>query len=514
MLTAKELLHSSVNDLKRKRYKVDEDILDEIYKNPVIRDLPELATLYGLYSTFVIGQKEIYYVYGFNKELIRHGAFFESRETVIPKDVAERAGYVNFSKDMPFLIGGDYNVERLSDVQENYTYLAWKMMSLEMLKCRYEKYGMEMPQLCIWDPADIMELKQYIDIIDNLTIRDNQAKEAYRRKEKEFLEDIAIWEWPITPVGRKPGQMAFLLASRYAAGLNSDKNRTYLYEHPKAWEKNYLSDPQDTVSTIFRMPADEGDYVRRGLNKMGIPYKAVPKDMHMEEYRLAEAAMLRDVLYKEMQNAGPSDTMVEFCVHKFDIGAVLYWTYQFTKTKFTREELAYGKTLFRSTIRNRMESGETDPEVAAYLFFVPYNFFEAFKQYSTEMNIRFGYPDADWLETDYYDGVYLITEFSNMPVVDHWLHRIMHQRFSMHGVSITGNAPCDERYFHQNQESVLVTEEPWHYKTGSVTARVIEVGSKGIKTGQKLSIPGKTLLGIPTCYAKKDLLKKHKIVDN
>lgn len=192
MMTAKELFHSSVNELKRSQYKVDEDILDEIYKNPVIRDLPELATLYGLYSTFVVGQREIYYVYGFNKELIRHGVFFESRETVIPKDVAERAGYVDFSKDMPFLIGGDYNVERLSDVQENYTYLAWKMMSLEMLKCRYETYGMEMPQLCIWDPEDIMELKKYIDIIDNLAIRDNQAKEAYRRKEKEFLEDIAI----------------------------------------------------------------------------------------------------------------------------------------------------------------------------------------------------------------------------------------------------------------------------------------------------------------------------------
>lgn len=515
MLTAGEVFGSSINDLKRKGYQVDEELLDEIYKNPVIRDLPELATLYGLYSTFVIGQKEIYYVYGFNKELIRHGIFFESRETVIPKDVAGQIGYVNFSKDVPFLIGGDYNVEKLSDIRENYSYLAWKMMSLEMLKCRYEKYGMEMPQFCVWDPADIMELKKYIDVIDNLTIKDNQGKEAYRRKEKEFLMDIAIWEWPITPSGRKPGQLAFLLASRYAVGLGSDKQRERLYAHPQSWERNYLSTPEDTVSVIFRMPADEGGYVRHGLKKMGIPYKPVPDDKQLGEYRRAEAAMLRDVLYRgAVPEDGPLETSAAFCVHKFDIGAVLYWIYQFTKTRFTDEELSYGKTLFRKTLKNRREQGEEDPEAAAYLFFVPYVFFESFKQYCTEMNIRCGYPDADWLETDYYDGVYQITEFSNMPVVDHWLHRTMHQRYSMHGVSMTGNAPCDERYFHQNQESVLAAEEPWHYRHGKVNLRVIEVGSEGVKKGKDFSIPGNLLLGVPTCYSKKELLKRHKIVEN
>ena len=71
---------------------LDSKILDSIYRNPLIRELPELAAMYGLYSRFVVSNDCVYFACGVNKDAV-HGNFIYARDTVIPEYLVKKCGY-------------------------------------------------------------------------------------------------------------------------------------------------------------------------------------------------------------------------------------------------------------------------------------------------------------------------------------------------------------------------------------------------------------------------------------
>lgn len=71
---------------------LDSKILDSITKNPLIRELPDLAAMYGLYSRFVVCNDSVYFACGINQEVV-HGSFIYARDTVIPEYLVKKCGY-------------------------------------------------------------------------------------------------------------------------------------------------------------------------------------------------------------------------------------------------------------------------------------------------------------------------------------------------------------------------------------------------------------------------------------
>ena len=71
-------------------------IRDSIFKNPIIRELPDLAAMYGLYSRFIVCNDSVYFACGVNQDVV-HGDFIYARDTVITEYLVEKCGY--FKRD-------------------------------------------------------------------------------------------------------------------------------------------------------------------------------------------------------------------------------------------------------------------------------------------------------------------------------------------------------------------------------------------------------------------------------
>lgn len=442
-MTIKELIDNHIG--------LNEDLVKCIFKNPVIRDLPKLASLYGFYSRFVVGQTKIFFAYGIDPAII-NGVFHEAEQTVIPDYLVQKCGYfVSWNTN---LLCPRCEVFEIPEKDTTRTYaLSNRMMLLERVVHEYKNFGLPVPEYIEMSPSDYRRLMNFTYVTDNRTISENAAKESWKQRERQFLQDIAIWEWPMTLNGPKPGFTAFTAWSRYSIHSTNLDESLKVYNNPKMWQKVFESEESSPYHTMFVESVAAAKFIMQGLDKMKIPYCRMKEDKNIHKANARERELLGDVLPDSFADM---DERVSFFVSKYDEGAVIYWMREYTKSLFTEEQLRYGNELYYGT---DWWNKEQDP--AGYLFYVPAGAIQWFMKWAKSRQVKIGYPDAGWLGRYSATGVYLITEYSNMPLVSDAIHQTQHVDLSTHRIGMERNAPTEERTLHQNGKGVYLRKDNW-----------------------------------------------------
>lgn len=481
MLSYSEISSMTLNELIENHIPLNEDLVASIFRNPLIRDLPSLASLYGFYSRFIVGQTKVFFAYGIDPDVI-NGVFHEAEGTVIPDYVVRKCGdFVSWKEELlcPRCEVFEIPVDSLNKT----SVLSNRMGILERVIREYKNLGLSLPEYIDLATSDFYRLVDLYQVTDNKTLIENEAKERRRKQERQLLLDIAIWEWPITLRGKKPGFTAFCDWSRYSIHSTNLEESLKVYNNPRLWQGVFESEKSSNYHTLLREPKKSAEFIMRGLDCMKIPYCLHKEDKAFQRDKAREKKMLDTVLPRTTEEA---EELVAFFVSKFDEGAVIYWMCEYTKTLFTPEQLRYGNELYYGT---DWWNKEQDP--AAYLFFVPGSDFCRFMDYANVKQIKIGHPDAGWLRTHYTSGVYLISEYSNMPLINDVLHTFQHGELSFHLIGMEGNAPIESRTFHQNKKAAYVRKYEWQdYEANNV------------------------LKGSPWCYPLDELFRNGAMVDN
>lgn len=451
MYSYSDIASMTIQELIDNHIKLNEDLINCIFKNPIIRDLPKLATLYGFYSRFIVGQTKIFFAYGTDQSVI-NGPFHEAEETVIPEYVVKKCGYfVSWNTN---LLCPRCEVFEIPEKDTTRTYaLSNRMMLLERMVNEYKEFELQIPEYIELSPSDYRRFMDFFHITDNRTIKENTAKESWKQRERQFLQDIAIWEWPMTLNGPKPGFTAFTAWSRYSIHSTNLDESLKVYNNPKMWQRIFESEESSLYHTMFVEPKNAAEYIMHGLDKMGIPYCRMREDKEIRKAAIHEKELLGNVLPDSFADM---EKRVSFFISKYDEGAVIYWMREYTKTLFTPEQLRYGNELYYGT--DWWNKGQ-DP--AGYLFFVPAGAMQWFMKWAERHQVKIGYPDAGWLNRYSATGVYLITEYCNMPLINDAMHQTQHVDLSTHRIGMERNAPTEERTFHQNGKGVYMRKDNW-----------------------------------------------------
>lgn len=453
MLNYSEISSMTIKDLIENHIELNEELVASIFKNPIIRDLPSLASLYGFYGRFVIGQTKIFFAYGIDPDVI-NGAFHEALDTVIPDYVVQKCGYFVSSGTTllcPRCEVFEIPVNNFNDIDG----LRVRMSMLERIIHEYKSFGLPLPEYIDADTSDFRKLKDLYHVTDNRTILEDGAKERRRKQERQLLQDMAIWEWPITLHGVKPGFTAFCGWSRYSIHSTDLEESLRVYNTPRLWQGIFESEKMGAYRSFFRMPKAQAEFIMRGLDRMKIPYCRYVEDKSIRKANTWEKKNLKSVLPDTL---GTAEELIAFFVCENDEGAVAYWVQEYKKTLFTKEQLQYGEELYYGT--DWWNKGQ-DP--AGYLFFVSDADFPLFMEWAKGQNVKVGYPGAGWMLNSYQTGFYLISEYSNMPSINAILNTYQHYTFSFHQIGIEGNAPYENRQFHQNKKGVYIRQSQWHY---------------------------------------------------
>lgn len=451
MLSYSEISSMTLRELIENHIPLNEDLVSSIFRNPLIRDLPSFASLYGFYSRFIVGQTKVFFAYGIDPDVI-NGVFHEAEGTVIPDYVVQKCGYFVSWKEE--LLCPRCEVFEIPAGNLNKTsVLSNRMGILERVIHEYKDLGLPLPEYIDLSTSDFSRLEDLYHVTDNQTLLKNEAKEKRRNQERQLLLDIAIWEWPITLRGKKPGFTAFCGWSRYSIHSTNLEESLRVYNNPRLWQGVFESEKSSNYHTLLREPKKSAEFIMRGLDRMKIPYCLYKEDKEFQKEKAREKKNLDNVLPRIVRD---EEECVSFFVSKLDEGSVIYWMCEYTKTLFTPEQLRYGNELYYGT---DWWNKEQDP--AGYLFFVPGNDFNRFMECADANQIKIGYPDAGWLKSHYTSGVYLISEYSNMPLINDILHRLQYSELSFHRIGMEGNAPMEMRTFHPNKNAAYVRKYEW-----------------------------------------------------
>ena len=442
---------------------LDSKILDSIYRNPLIRELPELAAMYGLYSRFVVSNDCVYFACGVNKDAV-HGNFIYARDTVIPEYLVKKCGYFKREDIHCGLINLQCLVLSLDDRSSLFHGQVTGMRPAASLfatmetYCRlYRKHGMEVPEFVFSDRHALEELQTCLLAQSSTELLSNAEKQSYWSREEVLLRDHAVWHWPINK-REDTGFCAFSACSRYAPDTDHLSKALRHYRHPEKWEKRFQIGKMD--SFLFHETHDEPQtaFLMAGLTSMGIPYKTEVYDQRYLKDKRQESLELQRLL-------GHGKNLTEtrtIALHKYDMGALAFLLTEYLKSQFSKEEHEIGKRLYYGLEHTR------DTKKAAYLFFMDRAFLEDFREFAACNHILWGFP-ADCMEGLEADkGCFLISETRNMPLIRDFLYEKLCKEFTTHAITTTGRPGCEVRTYDPNGISAWV-----------MAAGITKLGEKG-----------------------------------
>ncbi len=445
---------------KEKRYQkqapgngkeLDSKIWDSIFKNPIIRELPDLAAMYGLYGRFIICNDSVYFACGVNRDVV-HGNFIYARDTVIPEYLVEKCGYFKREDVHCGLLNLQCVVLSLDDRSSLFHGQVTGMRPASSLfatmetYCQlYRKHGMGIPEFVFSDCHALEELETCLLAQTNTELLSKAEQQAYWNREEVLLKDHAVWHWPINR-REDAGFCAFAACSRYALDTDNLTKALRHYRHPEKWEKRFQSGTAD--SFLFHETHDEPQtaFLMAGLTSMGVPYKTEVYDQRYLKDRQQEHLELRQRL-RHGENRTETRTIA---LHKYDIGALAFLLTEYLKSRFSKEEHEIGRKLYYGL---EYPSGT---ENAAYLFFMDSAFLGDFREFAIRNHIPWGFP-ADSMEGFEADkGCFLIAKTQNMPLIQEFLYEKIYKEFSTHAISTTGQPGCEVRTYDTNGLSAWV----------------------------------------------------------
>ena len=460
----KNLERLTVKELIKKGYKLNEKIMKLIYSNTIIKDLPAMAALYGLYSSFVIGYKKVYFVFGYNKNAVHYSTLVEAADGyVYIKDDLDKTGFTSG-------IDGLYCTKFNSiPIDENTTAIDlrmafYKIRDVETIVNGYRRFGLDLPDYVYYDGSIMAELYDIIFYTDNKKIKPFM-KDRKREEEIGLLKDIAIPEWPISPSGRKPGYIAFVSLSRYNPSSENTILESSFYNMPIRWNAEFKKRMKKSQITKFTCDEKKAEFLKAEFKKRDIPFydiSAFDKAKKKRDSIYNDTSYVRKRIFKEYQVYDDEMKYTTFVIHPFDEGILKYVLSLYPDTLFTDEQKKYGNSLFYSYYQDRLkESGKYVP-CASFIFYVPESDIETFLTYINERtDVKIGYCDADALRNDPAMGIPMIVDIIDMPVVEYYLRKTMFLIMSFHSNCVDKDASCEHRIFEPKGYSVIQNKIPW-----------------------------------------------------
>lgn len=446
----KNIENMTIKELKQNGFELDETIRHAIYDDPKVRDLPRMAGLYGFFARFIVAQSDIYFVFGMRQEVV-FGEFVEARETIVPLSVVEKCGYFNPDIDASNLICPSCTVIKMPCEIDG---IYFSMQLVETLCWAYKKYNLDIPEYISVESDSEAVLRAFRDVASNPEIINNHAKFSFQMRQKQYLLDHAIWEWPIRPDGKKPGLLAFSSNSRYSPHDIDLKRVERLYHSPNKWEQMFRSEEcyGNLYPAIF-YDKKELDFVCRGLDQMHIPYIRDFIDKKTAKADRAEKQWYLSFFNNQFYENRANTTLL--LVSRLDFGALFYWESMFLKTLFTEEECEYGTRLFNDFFDIRTQQYVP----AIYVFNCIMFDLSRIKVYAEKKQIPIGFIGIR--ESDDYGHVTLVVSYEHIPAIINVLHKLHFVNSTFHDVSLTGEFSSESRSYTKDGQGIFISGSPW-----------------------------------------------------
>lgn len=454
----------------QKQHIQNRSIVDQIFQNPFIRDLPDMAALRGMYCRFIVGEEDVYVAFGYDEKMV-YGEFIEARGAMIPESVVKKCGYfvpefdagvIRLFCETRKLTGDTFtNVDRVMDL----------MIWMDRFTARCMKHGIPTPMYCAFDPDDDVT-ENFVALLDNERVLDSPGRRSFDAQEAQYYRDRLIPEWPIQPKGMRPGFIGFQ-ESRYAYQCPTVSEARELYNSPRIWKDNL--DEHDFDAHHYMRPwiirtvdsKEEANFIMHGMSLMRIPcsistVKGYTQTMKRENRFFRETGLRPD--------AGKTITLL---LNSGDRGAFIYWQKQFMATRFSGTETELGAKLYYQ------------PEKAAYMFCVSSNALESVVGILRKNNIQFGYPCDCPKNLVTIDQIWLCADISEMPRILPLVHRAQSEYYHTHWYGLDWDSTQETRQYAKmgypadHMQSLYITSDQPAY------------GGKKNFSGYVLSMDGK-----------------------
>lgn len=421
-------------------------IIDMIHRNPVIGELPQIAETYGLYSSFVITDNDIYFVFGNSSKIVHSNNFLEFGNELYHESYLRKCGCHSRAGFLFY----DWNAVPVTRGMEYVYGIHAKLSVYEYLCDRYKCYGLKAPDAFLID--DDMALSVLDDckkMTDNETIPAAE-KAKWHVLAKKTLYDIAAWNWPIRPDNASKCGFGAFMSSGYHVPLSSQDENMKIYQNTEKWNNIFLGELGASSEIVLRK--DEMDYVKDNLNRLHIPYIDNGKLVAAMRNSVKKDHMIVSMMCNDsvIQSSDGFPDTESINVMPRDKGTVDYIRYLFVLAHFEPKCNEFGSALTSLSYKERSERFDEDiikQRPGAYVFFIPHEHLNGFIEFAEKNCIRIGHPKAPkYNSVGFYTGVYLAVELYNMPLIEDYLHSLYSDSFSVHSVSLHHNAPYEKRY--------------------------------------------------------------------
>lgn len=454
----------------QKQHTKNRSIVDQIFQNPFIRDLPDMAALRGMYCRFIVGETDVYVAFGYDEKMV-YGEFIEARGAMIPESVVKKCGY--------FVPEFDAGVIRLfcetrkltGDSCKNIDEIMNLMIWMDFFTARCMKHGLQIPMYCSRDNENEVTAN-FVAMLDNERVIDSPGRRSFDAQEVQYYRDRLIPEWPIHPHGARPGFIGFQ-ESRYAYHCSTTAEARDLYNSTNKWKGNLSEhdfDKHDYFNPWVEKNLDskaEADFIIHGMNSMNIPC------MYSDVHGFSQAMKTDNRAFNRLGLRKDAGQTVNVCFNSTDIGAFIYWRRQFLTTQFSNAETTLGTKLYYA------------PEKASYLFGVSGNVLTWMLQNLRNEGIPFGYPFDCPRNVAGTNMVWLCTDISEMPRVIPLVHEAHSMFFHMHRYGLDWDSTREIRQYAKMRYPAD------HMRSLYITSDQPAYGGKKNFSGYVLSMDGK-----------------------
>lgn len=399
-------------DSIQKESMLNQDILLPIYRNPLLRDLPRIASLYGMYACFLVGQVNLYFICGYNSQLVMNEPFVTINGDAYPSSYYKKYGELS----SPDLFTLDWRAFQVNINAANIApYIGGGMARMELIRRRMLIHGIK-PTPFIYMPSDDAQTLEKFQEYANIPRKLNPSERGKNFKtEENFLLDRLIPEWPIRPDSEKPGYIAWVNLSSYRYDTIDGSTSRRLYQNQKEWQKAFNSKDNNTNFASITRCKTIMDYLKKELDKRGIPYKYPITHEESLKRMQDEINFRKKRFFRDDSDRDDLDESIQETIwmNRYDALIVPMLEWEFGYSQFSQECIDYGKELYSDRHRT--------PVYGFTLMRSSSDAYTQFKRFAEANQIQYGVMPRSEIRTAYADSIELITEFYNMPIVEMYL---------------------------------------------------------------------------------------------
>ena len=404
----------------RETDEMSDDFKKIITENLTVRNLCDVAREYGFYSTFIVGDRHTYFVYGIDNEYINTTEFVEHNGRLFPLEFVLENGY-SYSEFFCCFKWTAINIDTFLDPRSHETDRTSKLLfmimnDLEFLLTTYKRYNLEIPEYVLWDQSTV----NYVHVCDAVVANPQQngtIKNHYADVLVKTLQDIAVWCYPARS-SDSIGYLAFVLGTRYNVFHGIKGGAHKIYTSQKNWN-NFVWQAETTNPKAFydsSFSPKEAEFILKGMRERWAPCRVVETNSDITKMEIDTA--LSSTLYNEesKKHFVSKEVTLRYCA--FDEGLVDYLSEEYTEQVLSKECMDYGDQLIKELDTDEM-AATTSHTGIGIISVAPYDL-EEFVDFALEYHVNFGHPRAWRFRRTFKDGIIFVYQYHDIPVVNNF----------------------------------------------------------------------------------------------